>query len=61
MPLTLTTPRLKGEARVKFWFEIDWDGILHVHAKELDTEAEEVVETIDYFYYLSQEESDQLE
>jgi molecular chaperone DnaK len=43
-----------GEAEVKCWFEIDWDGILTVHAEELRVEAPEVVEKIDYFYYLGQ-------
>jgi molecular chaperone DnaK len=61
VPITLTTPRPKGNARVKCWFEIDFDGILLVHVKELDTDAAEVLKKIDYYYYLSQEESERLE
>jgi molecular chaperone DnaK len=50
LPLTRTYE--KGEALVECWYRIDWDGILHVHAKELNTDAEEVVERIDYFYHM---------
>lgn len=52
VPLPLTQSYEPGEAQVKCWFEIDWDGILTVHAQELGVEAPEVVKKIDYFYYL---------
>jgi molecular chaperone DnaK len=52
--LPLTQPYEKGKARVRCWFEIDWDGILEIHARELNTDAEEIVQKIDYFYNLSQ-------
>jgi molecular chaperone DnaK len=59
--LPLTKPYDPGEAQVKCWFEIDWDGILTVHAEELGVEAPEVVEKIDYFYYLGQAEEEESE
>jgi molecular chaperone DnaK len=59
LPLTRTYE--KGEALVECWFRIDWDGILHVHAKEMHTDAKEVVEKIDYFYYLGQREEEEIE
>ena len=58
--LDLINPKPKNEARVRCWFDIDWDGILEIHVKELDTDSEEIIQKIDYFYYLSQQEADQL-
>jgi len=54
--LPITRPKPKGQVLVNFWFDIDdLDGILHIHAKEMGCDAEEVLGKIDYFYCSARE------
>ena len=54
----LTTSRPAGEHRIECVFKVDLDGILHVLAKDLNTDSEPVEKKFDRIYRMTQQEID---